>query len=114
MERRAPIVLNLADLTITDHFIARCVERAPFLVHERRKKLGGGWMINVRCLERHLFCCDEIDKPKSITRLLKYNGKTKYYTPMEKTVSNKRRMVYVIEDNKLITIYPYCGSWLDK
>ena len=64
--------INLKDLDISDHFISRCGERAPWLTKARKKKDGGGIVLVEEDLQTVLSLSKEIERPKTITRLIKY------------------------------------------
>lgn len=99
-------MLDFNNLIISDHFIAKCAERAPWFV---KAKKGGGFDLELERLKHALASAEEIVRFKTITRLLKYGDKTKYYH--FKNTSLKRQVIFVVENNNLITIYPFKDSW---
>lgn len=103
---------NYKDLKISEHFLDRCVERAPWFTTARKKKDGGGFMLKIPELCEAIKASEEIKRPKTITTLLKYGHKTKYYHFNKDTM--KHQVIFVVEDNQLITLYLYRYSWAAK
>jgi len=102
-------VLNLDELEITDHFKEMLIQRAPYLV---RNVKGGGFIINMLKLEIMLSLAKEIERKDSIFRKIKHRGEARFYD--NKVSKKKKRLVFVIANKKLITVYPYYGSFADK
>ena len=101
--------IDFDNLIISDHFINKCAERAPWFVKAKKEKYGGGFEVEFERLKHAITSSEEIERFKTITRLLKYGDKTKYYH--FKNTSLKRQVIFVIEDNNLITVYPFKDSW---
>lgn len=103
---------NYEDLKISDHFVDRCIERAPWLVKARKKKYGGGFELDLPKFCYAIKTAKEVKRFNTISRLIKYGHKTKYYH-FDKTVL-KRQVIFVIEGNLLVTLYLYKYSWMVK
>ena len=101
--------IDFNKLEIPDHFIARCVERTPWLTTEKSKKDGGGHKLLMNLLETAITTAIEIERPTTITRLLKYGHRSKYYHYTGTKL--KRQVVFVINGNTLVTISQYRYSW---
>ena len=103
---------NYKDLEISDHFIDRCIERAPWFVRARKKKYGGGFELELPRVCHALKSAKEVQRPNTIARLLKYGHKTKYYH-FDNT-ELKRQVIFIVEGNILKTLYLYKHSWMVK
>lgn len=103
---------NYKDLKISEHFIDRCVERAPWFTTAQKKKYGGGFKLELEKLCHALKSSIEVERPNTITRLLKYGHKTKYYHFDKAEL--KRQVIFVVDGNLLITLYLYKHSWMVK
>jgi len=81
-------------------------------VRVKKEKYGGGFEFEVDRLKHAINSAEEIERFKTISRLIKYGDKTKYYhfkdTPL------KRQVIFVVENNYLITVYLYMNSWAVK
>lgn len=96
-------------LIISDHFIRQCAERAPWFVTAKKEKYGGGFEIELNRLKHAVVMAEEIKRFKTISRLIKYGDKTKYYHFKE--TSLKKQVIFVIEGKSLVTLYLYNKSW---
>ena len=103
---------NYKDLKISDHFLKRCIERAPWFVNARKKKYGGGFELDLPKLCYAIKAAKEVQRPNTISRLIKYGHKTKYY--YYDKCSLKNQVIFVVENNQLITLYLYKDSWMVK
>jgi len=103
---------NYKDLEISDHFIKRCSERAPWLVKARKKKYGGGFELDLPKFCYAIKTSIEIDRPNTISRLIKYGHKTKYYHHNKAPLKNQ--VIFVVENNLLMTLYLYKYNWAVK
>ena len=101
--------IDIQKIKVADHFIERCIERAPWLVRQRKKKYGGGFEIDLPRLVAALTASVEIERPKTISRLIKYEHRTKYYH-YDKT-KLKRQLIFVFDGDELVTLYQYQYSW---
>ncbi len=101
--------LDFDSLIISDHFINKCAERAPWFVSPKK---GGGFEVELKRLKHSVTMSEEIERFKTISRLIKYGDKTKYYH--SKDTSLKKQVIFVVENNHLITIYLYKYSWAEK
>lgn len=99
-------------LIISDHFINKCAERAPWFVTPKKDKDGGGFEIELKRLKHAVLMSEEIERFKTISRLIKYGDRTKYYH--FKAVPLNKQVIFVVENNHLITIYLYKYSWAVK
>ena len=75
-------------------------------------KKGGGFEIELKRLKHSVMMSEEIERFKTISRLIKYGDKTKYYH--SKDTSLKKQVIFVVENNHLITLYLYRYSWAAK
>jgi len=100
-------MIDLDELTWTPYFLWRCRERAPHLVG----KGPIGDVINRAAMKAALWAAKEVSRPKTIARLIKYGERSRYYR-VESDVPAERIML-VIDDKKLITVYPAKGSWTE-
>jgi len=100
---------NYKDLKISEHFLDRCVERAPWFVTARKKKLGGGFELKLSELCIAVKLSEEIKRPNTISRLVKYGDKTKYYHFNK--VCMRHQVIFVVEGDLLVTLYLYKNSW---
>lgn len=99
-------------LKFIDHFAEKCAERAPWFVREKKEKDGGGFNLEYKRLYNALIQSIEIERFKTITRLIKYGDKTKYYH--FKNTKLKKQVIFVVEENVLKTLYLYKYSWAAK
>ncbi|MDY6979212.1 MAG: hypothetical protein SV201_04985 [Pseudomonadota bacterium] len=85
---------------ISDHFIERARERAP-------------WLLNLEDLQAALSQSSEITLERSIWVRLKYDDKKSQYRLVPKLSTNRKSVVLVLSDNTLVTVYraDSCG-WL--
>ena len=103
---------NYKDLKISDHFINRCSERAPWLIKSRKKKYGGGFELDLPRFCHAIKSAKEVSRPNTVSRLIKYGDTTKYYH-FDKT-QLKRQVIFVVEGNLLVTLYLFKHSWMVK
>ena len=112
LDCEGPITKNDNALEISGHFKARCIERAPWFTKARKKKYGGGFELDLPRLCQAIKSSKEVKRPNTISRLIKYGHKTKYYH-FDKT-GLKNQVIFVVEGNLLVTLYLYRYSWMVK
>lgn len=103
---------NYKDLKLSEHFMNRCIERAPWFLKSRKKKYGGGFELDLPRFCYAIKTAKEVERPNTISRLIKYGHKTKYYHFDKAQL--KRQVVFVVENNLLVTLYLYKYSWMIK
>ena len=110
-------MLDLLKLHITDHFIEQCEYRAPWLFCKRSKKQIKKGLddkkIDTRALERALSICEEVKRPDTIKRMVN-NDSAKYFCTKQDYTTLSRMLVFVVDNDRLLTVYKCLDSWANK
>lgn len=103
--------LHIGKLSISDHFICRCGDRAPWLV---QLKKGGGLKPNWRKLDATLAHVAELPRWRTIGRILRHgDDRARYFVTLSS--KSKRQLVIVKSGGTLVTIYRLSDSrWAEQ